>query len=137
MKPIENPPAGSGKRRLAALCATRSGRFALALLALFLLLLGTGLYLLRPTAAAQVEIWSEGEKIATFSLYDDQTFTVETAAGSNTISISGGKIAVLEASCPDGYCIRRGWCSGGSPIICLPNRLEIRFLAAGLDGVTG
>ena len=37
---------------------------------------------------------------------------------------------LTEADCPDGYCMDRGFCSGGAQIVCLPNRLVISFLAS-------
>lgn len=84
----------------------------------------------RPGEIAQsAEIYSGGKLLKTVSLLQDQTFTVESPRGGfNTVSIQGGKIAVTEADCPDGYCMRRGYRNGGPSIICLPNTLEIRFL---------
>ena len=38
-----------------------------------------------------------------------------------------GKIGVTDANCPDHYCMDRGMCSSGTQIVCLPNRLIIRF----------
>ncbi len=77
--------------------------------------------------AATAEIWSDGTLIRTVDLAVDQVFTVESAAGTNVITVSGGKIAVTEASCPDHICMDRGYCSGGLPIVCLPNGLVIQF----------
>ncbi len=96
------------------------------------------LLMLPGPAADQVEIWSEGKLYKTVSLREDQSFTVETAGGTNRITVSDGKIAVTEASCPDHHCMLRGYCHSGSPIICLPNRLELRFVSSGdVDAVVG
>lgn len=96
------------------------------------------LWLLRPTQATAVEIWSEGKLVQTLPLAADQTVTVETATGRNTVTVSGGKVAVTEADCPDQYCIARGWCSGGAQIVCLPNRLVLKFTGqTEVDGVVG
>lgn len=84
-----------------------------------------------PRAGETAEIWSDGEKIRTVDLRRDQTFTVETARGSNTIRVENGTIRVTAASCPDHICMERGACSGGAPIVCLPNRLVIRFADSG------
>ncbi len=96
-------------------------------------------WLLQPGEnAARVEIWSEGELKYTLSLRVDQTITIDAAAGSNTVTILGGAVAVTQADCPDHYCMQRGYCSGGSDIICLPNRLVIRFVSeTEIDGVAG
>ena len=99
---------------------------------LSVLLLGSVLAcipLLRPTAAGQAEITSGGEVVATLDLAVNQTLTVDApGGGSNTITVKNGAIAVTEADCPDHYCMHRGFCTGGSPIVCLPNRLTITFL---------
>lgn len=110
-----------------------------ALLALLLLVCGgLSLILLRPQEAAYAEISSQGQVVKTVDLRIDQSFTVSTATGSNTVTVRDGKIAVTEASCPDHYCMDRGYCSGGAQIVCLPNRLVIRFLGEqAVDAVAG
>ena len=47
-------------------------------------------------------------------------------------------IAVTAATCPDHYCMHRGFCDRGTQIVCLPNRLVIRFLGEqNIDAVAG
>jgi hypothetical protein len=46
----------------------------------------------------------------------------------NTVEISPDGIRMVEASCPDGLCIRQGYLK--LPIVCLPNRVVIRFIGA-------
>ena len=83
-------------------------------------------------AVQQAEIYSSGKLIASVSLLTDQEFTVSSPqGGSNTIRVQNGKIAVISATCPDHYCMKRGYCNSGASIICLPNALEIRFSADG------
>lgn len=99
---------------------------------------GLSLLLLGPVEADSVRIYSEGELLATLSLHQDRTMTVESAYGTNTITVSGGKIAVTDADCPDGYCMDRGYCSGGTQIVCLPNRLVIQFVnSQTIDAISG
>jgi hypothetical protein len=100
---------------------------------------GLSCFLLWPRQqAAYAEIWSEGELVHKVDLSQDTQITVETSSGINVVQVAGGKIAVVEASCPDHYCMRRGYCNSGSQIVCLPNRLVIRFINGGnLDGVAG
>lgn len=106
--------------------------------ALFLLCLGLSLWLFRLHTAEQVEVWSEGKLLYTLRLDTDQTVTVTGSHGTNVITVQGGKVAVTEADCPDGYCMARGFCRGEAPIICLPNRLVLRFLTPqGADSVVG
>ena len=87
----------------------------------------SALLLLPREKATRAEIWSDGRLMEAVELREDRELTVETEKGMNIISIRGGKIAVTEADCPDGYCMKRGFCSGGAQIVCLPNRLVIRF----------
>ena len=57
----------------------------------------------------------------------DQEFEITTAGGGrNVVTVQDGKIAVTAANCPDHYCMDRGFVGGGTQIVCLPNRLEIR-----------
>ena len=81
--------------------------------------------LLRQDQARFARITSKGETVKTVDLMIDQEFTVD---GKNTVTVEGGKIAVTWASCPDHYCMKRGFCAGGTDIVCLPNRLVIEFL---------
>ena len=86
-----------------------------------------GLWLLRPTQASFAQVYSDGKLLLTLDLRIPRQETVDTEFGTNTLTVRDGEIAVTEASCPDGYCMQRGWCSGGAQIVCLPNRLVIRF----------
>ena len=117
----------------------KSKAWAILLAVLFAVFLGTGLILLQPGETAhRVEILSEGKVLYTLDLHVDQQITVTTERGSNTVTIRDGKVSVTEASCPDHYCMQRGWCDGGAEIVCLPNRLVIRFLGEQkIDGVSG
>ena len=81
--------------------------------------------LLRQDQARFAKITSKGEPVKTVDLLIDQEFTVD---GKNTVTVRDGKIAVTWADCPDHYCMKRGYCSGGTDIVCLPNRLVISFL---------
>lgn len=84
------------------------------------------------------EIWSDEKLFQVIDLNIAQSFTVESRYGTNTITVENGKIAVTEASCPDHYCMKRGQCSSGPDIICLPNHLIIKFTNTGtLDASVG
>ena len=89
--------------------------------------------------AGRAKITSDGVEFAIVDLAVDQQFTVESdRGGSNTITVKDGAIAVTEADCPDHYCMHRGFCDGGTQIVCLPNRLVISFLdEAEVDFVAG
>ena len=89
--------------------------------------------------AVRAEVVSDGEVVKTVDLRVDQEFTVETRNGGyNVVTVKDGTIAVTAASCPDHYCRDRGFCSGGPDIVCLPNKMVIRFLGEQeIDAVLG
>ncbi len=88
--------------------------------------------------ATHAQILSDGKILRTVDLRVDQEFTVTNGSGYNVVTVRDGKIAVTNASCPDEYCMRRGWCSGGMQIVCLPNAMIIRFTGEPeIDGVSG
>ena len=116
--------------------------------------------------AAFAQIISDGQVMHTVDLKTDRQIHISTAnSGRNTITVAGGilegakvdidsvengtlsgsditvaggKIGVTEANCPDHYCMDRGMCSGGTQIVCLPNRLIIRFVGEqAVDSVAG
>lgn len=78
-----------------------------------------------------VVIEREGKIIETLDLSrePDREFTITHPDGSwNTIVISGGTIRVSDADCPDHTCVKTGVLrNDGSPIVCLPHKLIIRF----------
>ena len=96
------------------------------------------LFLLPGQEASYVEIRSEGKLLYTLPLSVDQQLTVTSENGTNVVTVRDGKVAVTEADCPDGYCMDRGFCSGGAQIVCLPNRLVLHFVGqTDVDFVVG
>ena len=94
--------------------------------------------------AREARIYSNGALVQTVGvsrITQLYILTVDSETGYNIIEAENGRIRVSEANCPDGICVRQGW-SGGSavPIVCLPNRLIIRFEnsnAPEVDAVSG
>jgi len=108
--------------------------------AVLLLCAGLSALLLLPgKPAGQAEIITEGKLWGTVMLAADQSFTITNSQGGvNTVTVANGKIAVTEADCPDHYCMHRGWCNSGREIVCLPNKLIIRFVGEQeIDGQVG
>jgi hypothetical protein len=81
------------------------------------------------------EIYQDGVLLQTVDLSKDSEFTISNNAGGyNTILVKDGAISVIEANCPDKYCIHQGAISGGAqPIVCLPNKLVIKIAAPSGD----
>ena len=87
-----------------------------------------------------VEIISGGEVLYTFDLShtSDREIRIDCPDSYNTVEITDGKIHVSEAGCPDKTCVHMGFLQGGAPIVCLPNRLVIRYVqGGGPDAVAG
>ena len=87
-------------------------------------------FLMKPSQQTCVEIVQEDRVLYRINLSEceDQTFSIVYEGRENVIQILDGKIRVLEADCPDHTCVRMGWLrSDALPIVCLPNRLVIRF----------
>ena len=95
--------------------------------------------LLPGEASTHAEIISDGQVMHTVDLRMDRQIHITTYnGGSNVVTVKDGKIAVTEANCPDHYCMQRGYCNSGTQIVCLPNRLVIRFLGEQpIDAVVG
>lgn len=88
-----------------------------------------------------VEVVRNGEVLYSFDMRTakDQSIRIEYGESYNIIEISEGKIRVSEAGCPDKTCVKMGWLKSGTPVVCLPNRLEIRFFhgKSDVDAVVG
>lgn len=97
---------------------------------IFIISLILSVWILWPSDKQLVEVVSDGEVLYTFDLSDveDTKFIIEYGGSSNTIQIENGNIRVQEAECPDQTCVNMGNLRSESlPIVCLPNRLTIRF----------
>ena len=102
--------------------------------------LGLSVWFLMPReASTHAQIISDGNILKIVDLRIDQEFTVPSSDGGyNIVTVHQGAIAVTEASCPDHYCMKRGFCDSGTDIVCLPNRLVIRFTGQQeIDAVIG
>ena len=105
---------------------------------IFIACVGLSIPFFSTTEASFAEIYSDGALLHRVDLTVDQSFTVESEFGTNVVTVQDGKIAVTEATCPDHYCMQRGFCNGGTMIVCLPNRLVIEFVDAEIvDGAVG
>ena len=116
-------------------------KYWIALLAAILAVcLGFSIPLLMPGQDAQyAEIISDGQVMQVVDLNIDREIHITTdSGGKNTVTVRDGKIGVTEANCPDHYCMDRGMCSSGVQIVCLPNKMIIRFIGTQhVDAISG
>ena len=122
----------------------KSNKFWIAVLGVILIVSVAAMILLRQGPANRANIYLDGELVETLDLSpvaEPYSITIESEAGTNTITVENGRICVSSADCPDGSCIRQGWISGGAtPIVCLPHRLIIELENAtppAVDAVAG
>lgn len=118
----------------------RTKYWIILIVAVLAVCLGLSVYLLAPKEEkAYVRVVQGGEVTMELDLSRNQTLPLESAnGGRNVIDIRDGKIAVIEANCPDHICMAMGYCNSGAPIACLPNELILAFSdIPGIDGAAG
>ena len=77
------------------------------------------------------EILQHGEVVHTLDLSTDTVYTSTRDNFLNIIQISGGAASMLDANCPDSYCLHQAPIMyTGQTIVCLPNRLVVQIRAA-------
>lgn len=68
------------------------------------------------------------EKIDLSQVEQEREITISGKNGKNVILVDKNSIKMLSAECPDKVCVNHGELKkGGAPIICLPNKLVIRW----------
>ena len=97
---------------------------------------------LRPAPGTVANLYRDGEPLCSVDLSlvtEPYEFTLTDGRGSNVIRVEPGRIAVVDADCPDRICVKSGWHSdSAAPIVCRPHRLVIRIeknAAAGSEAV--
>ncbi|MBP1560301.1 MAG: NusG domain II-containing protein [Oscillospiraceae bacterium] len=91
--------------------------------------IGTALIMQKPESRV-AEVVQDGKVLYTIDLstVENQSFTVTYEGRSNTITVENGEIYVSAADCPDKICMKTGKLQyEGMPVVCLPNKLIIRF----------
>ena len=89
-------------------------------------------------ASRYAEVYSDGELVLTLDLQVDGAYRIGTADGWNVLTVENGRVSVSDASCPSQDCVRHLPSDSGAPIVCLPNRMVIKFAdEAGYDALIG
>ncbi len=81
------------------------------------------------TTPARTVVVTDGEGNAyALSLSSNAEQTITTSLGTNVVKVSGGKVCVEEADCPNQDCVNQGWISeAGQQIVCLPHKLIVEI----------
>lgn len=82
-----------------------------------------------------VEIAVDGKVLHRLPLHEDRHIEIAAGEGRNTVVISGGKVHIIDADCPDRLCEHGEIHVGGQSIVCLPHALVVRIVTDQLDGV--
>lgn len=87
----------------------------------------------------EARVCVDGEQVALLPLDTDGQYEVPGGCG-NVLEISGGRVRMLSAECPDGSCVAQGFVSmTGECIVCLPGRVTVTVVSgdgeSGLDAV--
>ena len=70
-----------------------------------------------------IRITVDGKEFGTYSLSQDQVIHI---GDTNVCEIKNGKVTMIEATCPDHYCMKqKAVDEHGGSIICLPNKVVI------------
>ena len=89
----------------------------------FALILWGSMYFVRKGHYGTIRITVNGEEYGTYSLSKDQVIPIN---DTNVCEIKNGKGTMIEATCPDHYCMKqKAVDEHGGSIICLPNKVVI------------
>lgn len=81
------------------------------------------------TAGNNIKITIDGKVYGTYSLQEDQVIEVKEDLGINRVQIKNGKAKMIEADCPDGYCMDQNEISKeNETIVCLPHKLVVEVI---------
>jgi hypothetical protein len=106
---------------------------------LLLALAAWGVLRLTRKAGGEAIVTVDGRLAATIPLSVEAKLPIGTGQGFlNVVEVSGGRVRVVEADCPDRLCVRQGWIRyDGESIVCLPHKLvvTVRSTEGDLDAV--
>ena len=88
--------------------------------------------LAKVAGGTDVRVTLNGDTYGIYSLYEDQTITVESDGHTNVIVIEDGTVRMDSATCRNQICVDHGRISlKGDSIVCLPNRVVVEIEGEG------
>lgn len=80
-------------------------------------------------AGSYVRVTIDGELYREYSLQENQTIEIREATGYNRLVIDQNSVKMLEADCPDQYCVKHAAITGtNETIVCLPHKLTVEIV---------
>ena len=74
----------------------------------------------------EVIVTVDGKEVYKTFIKKDQIYQIPEKNGTNVMQIKDGKVTMIEATCPDHYCMKqKAVDEHGGSIICLPNKVVI------------
>lgn len=71
----------------------------------------------------------DGRTVYKLSLGESEKVTLDGIRGKFTVESREGRVAMINADCPNHICMRTGWRSrSGEMIVCVPNKVVVRIL---------
>lgn len=84
---------------------------------------------LRGESAAHVAVSVGSAQVEKLPLSKDGAYPI---GGHLTVRVTGGRVHIEDADCPDRYCMRMGTIgSPGQMLVCLPNQIVVRIVGTG------
>lgn len=100
--------------------------FFIGLLLIFCIASCVAVYKGAAVEGSSLTITVDGKVYGTYSLFEEQTITIEEGNAKNVIVIEDGKAYMFHASCPDQLCVDQKAISfDKESIICLPNKVVL------------
>lgn len=85
-------------------------------------------------AGSYVRVTIDGELCGEYSLQEDQTIEIRETTGYNRLVIDQNSVKMLEADCPDQYCVKHAAITGtNETIVCLPHKLTVEIVGDTTD----
>ncbi|MDR0862155.1 MAG: NusG domain II-containing protein [Oscillospiraceae bacterium] len=102
--------------------------------AVFLISSATALVIhLNRESRGVIGVYRDGVLLSTFTLDGIEPLDYEVVGENgemNLVHIDSDGARMLLANCPDKLCVLHGKLAGNEPIICLPNRVVVKWLSA-------
>ena len=121
---------------------TRNDIFLLVVVLVFGVLVSIGMIVYnKQETGVRVVVTVDGKEYGSYPLNRDAVVEIEGKIGINTMEIKDGSVRMIEAVCPDLYCVQHEPVhANGEKIICLPGTIILEIVGgeeSELDSIVG